>query len=153
MSDDQPERDGPDGALAQFNFLVEFGDGRQGGFQEMSGLDAQEQAVDDRVSHNPVFSASKMPGLVPLGHVTLKRGAIGGGEGFGDWHRAVMLGRVARRAIRIRLRDETGRPVMTWTLANARPTKILGGDEAARGCGEVAIETLEIVCEGIAAEG
>ena len=52
---------GPDSPFSQFNFLVDFGDGRQGGFQEMSGLDAQDQAIDYRVSRNPVFSAQKMP--------------------------------------------------------------------------------------------
>jgi len=140
-------------AFSQFNFLVDFGDGLKGGFQELSGLDAQEQAVDYRVSRSPVFSAQKMPGLVPVGHVTLKRGVIAGGEGFADWHRAVRLGRSEHRTIRIQLRDEHGRPAMTWALAEARPTKIDGGDLAARGGGEVAIETLEIACEGIAAGG
>jgi len=141
-------------AFSQFNFLVDFGDGLKGGFQELSGLDAQEQAIDYRVSRSPVFGARKMPGLVPVGHVTLKRGIIAGdGEAFADWHRAVRLGRSERRTIRIQLRDEHGRPAMTWTLAEARPTKIDGGDMAARGGGEVAIETLEIACEGISAEG
>jgi phage tail-like protein len=150
MSEDQPPREGPDGTFSQFNFLVDFGDGRQGGFQEMSGLDAQAMAIGYRVSRSPVFSAQKMPGIAAPSHVTLKRGVIAGGEGFRDWHRTVRLGRIAPRTIRIRLRDERGRAATTWTLAEARPTKIAGPDNEG-GADDVVIESLEIVCEAIAA--
>lgn len=154
MSRNRARQDKPDDTFSQFNFVVDLGDGRLGGFQEMSGLDAQDPAIDYRVSRNPVFSTMKMPGLAATGHVTLKRGVLAAGEGFAEWRDAVLGGRIAPGTIRIRLRDADRTPVMTWTLTGARPIGILGPDRAAKGGGEVAIETLEIVCERIAsAEG
>ena len=47
--------------------------------------------------------------------------------------------------------DETGAGTMVWTLANAWPTKITGTDLKSDG-NEVAIETIEIVHEGITIE-
>jgi phage tail-like protein len=151
MSEDRTRREGPDGRFSQFNFLVDLGDGREGGFQEMSGLDEQVMAIDYRVSRSPLFSTQKMPSIAALGHVTLKRGAIAGGEGFRDWRQAVLLGRIEPRTIRVRLCDAQRGTVMTWTLAGARPTKIVGADGGAGAAEDVAIEALEIVCEGIAA--
>jgi phage tail-like protein len=150
MSEDRTRREGPDGRFSQFNFLVDLGDGRRGGFQEMSGLDEQVMAIDYRVSRSPHFSSQKVPGLASLGHVTLKRGLIAG-EGFRDWRQAVLLGRIEPRTIRVRLLDAQRGTVMTWTLAGARPTTIVGADGEAGAAEEVAIESLEIVCEGIAA--
>ena len=148
MSDDRTR---PDGPFSQFNFLVDLGDGREGGFQEMSGLDEQIMAIDYRTSRSRDFSAQKMPGIAALGHVTLKRGLIAGGEGFWDWHQAVLLGRIEPRTICVRLRDAERGTAMTWTLAGARPTKIIGAGGEAGSAEHVAIESLEIVCEGIAA--
>ena len=140
----------PDGPFSQFNFLVDLGEGRQGGFQEMSGLDEQITAIEYRTSSNPVFSAQKMPGIAPLGRITLKRGLVAGGEDFRDWGQAVLLGRIEPRTIRVRQHDAERGTVMTWTLAGARPTKIVGADGEAGSAEEVAIESLEIVCESIA---
>ena len=53
-----------------------------------------------------------------------------------------------RVPVTISLLDEAGKPTMVWTLANAWPTKITGTDLKAEG-NEVAIETIEIVHEGL----
>ena len=152
MSDGRTRREGPDDTFSQFNFLVDLGDARAGGFQEMSGLDEQVMAIDYRRSRSPGFSAQKMPGIESLGHLTLKRGLIAGGEGFRDWHQAVLLGRLEPRAIRVRLLDAGRETVMTWTLAGARPTRIVGAGGEAGAAAFVAIESLEIVYESIAAK-
>jgi len=55
---------------------------------------------------------------------------------------------IKRLPVTISLLDETGKPTMVWTLANAWPTKITGTDLKAEG-NEVAIETIEIVHEGL----
>ena len=53
-----------------------------------------------------------------------------------------------RLPITISLLDEAGGTTMVWTLTNAWPTKITGTDLKSDG-NEVAIETIEIVHEGI----
>ena len=142
--------DGPGGRFSQFNFLVDLGDGHQGGFQEMSALGDQVTAIDYHTSRNPGFSTQKMPGIAVFDRITLKRGLIAGGEGLADWHRAVLLGRVEPGTIRIRQLDAQREAITTWTLAGAWPTEIVGGGEAGN-AEDVAIESLEILCQSIAA--
>lgn len=55
---------------------------------------------------------------------------------------------IKRVPVIISLLDETGKPTMVWTLANAWPTKITGTDLKAEG-NEVAVETIEIAHEGL----
>jgi len=65
MSGGKPRQEEGDDPFSQFDFLVDFGGGLEGGFQEMSGL-----------------------GLAGPGQVALKRGAIAGSAWLWDWHRA-----------------------------------------------------------------
>jgi phage tail-like protein len=112
--------------LGQFNFLVDFGDGCEAGFQELSGLDADTR-------------------------VTLKRGVIAGAGSFRRWLAAIRQGRIERRAVTIRLFDEQARlPVMSWTLAGAWPAGISDG-ALASDAEEVAVEALELAYESITA--
>ena len=55
---------------------------------------------------------------------------------------------IKRLPVTISLLDEAGKAVMVWTLTNAWPTKITGTDLKSEG-NEVAIETIEIVHEGL----
>src|SRR4051794_12941410 len=110
----------------QFDFQVDFGGGCEGGFQELSGLDAGPECR----------------------RVTLKRGLVDGAEAFRRWSRAGGRGRYGRRTIIIRLLDEQRRPAMAWALARAWPAKIEGPalDGTAT---DVAIETIELGHDGI----
>jgi hypothetical protein len=54
-------------------------------------------AIDHRTSPNPGFSDRKMPSFAALRRIVLKRRLVAGG-GFWDWHRAILPGRVRRRA-------------------------------------------------------
>ena len=55
---------------------------------------------------------------------------------------------VGKTTVTIRLLDEAGWLAMSWTLTNARPVKITGTDLKAGG-NEVAVESLELMHEGI----
>ena len=54
---------------------------------------------------------------------------------------------IKRVTIEIKLLDERGKPVMSWTLKNAFPTKIVCADLKSDG-NEIAVETLELAHEG-----
>ena len=58
---------------------------------------------------------------------------------------------IERTTITISLLDENGGNTMVWTLKNAWPTKVTGTDLKAEG-NEVAIESIEIVHEGLEIE-
>ena len=55
------------------------------------------------------------------------------------------------QSVAISLLDETGKPTMVWKLANAWPSKVTGTDLKSEGT-EVAIETLELVHDGLTIE-
>jgi phage tail-like protein len=117
-------------------------------FQEISGLDVETQAIEYRPGGSKSFSTIKTPGLQKSGNITLKRGLFANDKRLIDWLNSIKLNRVTRSTITIRLIDDRGRRAMTWTLANAWPTKIAGPNLSAAG-NEVAVETLELAYEGL----
>jgi phage tail-like protein len=89
-----------------------------------------------------------MPGLVKSGNVTMKKGMFKDDLAFWEWYEKIKMNTIARTTITISLLDETGTALMTWVLGNAWPNKISITDLKADS-NEVAIETIEIVHEGI----
>jgi phage tail-like protein len=133
--------------LPKFYFQVKWGD-KEMQFQEVSGLDMQSEEIKYRHGNSPVFSVIKMPGMVKVGNVTMKKGVFKSDNNFWDWFNQIKMNTIQRVPVTISLLDETGRPTMVWTLANAWPTKITGTDLKSEG-NEVAVETIEIAHEGL----
>lgn len=111
-------------------------------------MDLESQIIEYRAGNDPRFSTAKMPGLVKSGNVTMKKGMFTGDNAFWEWYGKIKMNTIARSTITIKLLDEAGSPLMTWSLSNAWPTKITVTDLKAD-ANEVAIETIEIVHEGI----
>lgn len=133
--------------LSNFHFLVEWG-GSKLGFQEVSGLGMEVQVIEYRQGASPEYSPVKMPGQVKYANIILKRGIAAGDNEFFEWWNTLQMNRVERRNITIKLLNEAHEPVVSWRVKNAFPVKVLWGDLKAS-ASEVAIETLEIACEGI----
>ena len=133
--------------LPKFYFQVKW-DSEEMSFQEVSGLDIEAQPIEYRLGDSPEFSTVKMPGIKKSGNVTMKKGVYKGDNKFWDWFSEIKMNTVKRVPVTISLLDEAGAGTMVWTLANAWPTKITGTDLKSDG-NEVAIETIEIVHEGI----
>lgn len=135
--------------LPKFYFQVDFGNEIGSvSFQEISGLDTESQIIEYRHGDSKVFSPIKMPGLVKTGNVTMKKGVFLKDNNFWDWYSEIKMNTIKRQTVTIKLLDEKGNPTMTWTLANAWPTKITGTDLKSDE-NEAAIETLEIAHEGL----
>ncbi|MEO0472518.1 MAG: phage tail protein [Bacteroidota bacterium] len=134
--------------LPKFHFTVDIGDQTDLPFQEVSGLDTETQPIEYRAGNNKVFSTIKMPGIAKFGNVTLKKGIFVKDNKFWDWYNKIKMNTIERVTVTIKLLDEEGNPTMTWTLANAWPTKIQGTDMKSDG-NEVAVETIEIAHEGL----
>jgi phage tail-like protein len=146
-------RDNPYGA---FNFLVSIkghtGDGAPGsvigGFSDVSGLGVDISYSEYR-NGNEVFNTSrKVPNTHKQDDITLKRGLMGSTDAF-EWLKGVRDGVPEPRNIEITLLDEARRPVAIWRVRNAQPKKWSGPTLAAKGGGEVAMEELHLVHEGI----
>ncbi|GAB2911200.1 MAG TPA: phage tail protein [Rheinheimera sp.] len=147
MADDGSTQSTSVWPLPKFYFQVKW-DSEVMSFQEVSGLDVEAQIIEYRAGDNPVFSATKMPGLKKSGNVTMKKGVYKSDNKFWAWFSQIKMNTIKRLPITISLLDEAGGTTMVWTLTNAWPTKITGTDLKSDG-NEVAIETIEIVHEGI----
>jgi phage tail-like protein len=147
MADD-PKKNYP---LPKFHFLLEWG-GARIGFTEVSGLDFETEVIEYREGSSPTYNKTKQPGLTKFSNVTLKRGTfLGDFEFFEQWKKTQLFqeGKEQfRRDVVIRLLDEEHMPVISWSLAKAWPSKIQSTDLKAD-ANEVAIETMELVHEGL----
>lgn len=133
--------------MPKFRFEVDLGTELKGvAFQEVSGMDVENQIIEYRKSNSPLFSAEKMPGIKKYGNVTMKRGVFVNDNSFWNWHKEVSMNVIKRRTVLIKLLDEGGKVTMQWQLDNAWPTKITSTDLKSDG-NEVAIDTVEIAHE------
>ena len=146
-------RDNPYGA---FNYLVALGgdqgDGSIGtiigGFSDVSGLGIDISYSEYRNGSEKFNTARKIPNTHKLDDITLKRGIVGSDDLF-TWLSGVRDGTADPRQVTITLLDEARNSVATWVLRNAQPKKWAGPTLAAKGGGEVAMEELHFVHEGI----
>jgi phage tail-like protein len=133
--------------MPKFRFEVDLGTELKGvPFQEVSGMDVENQIIEYHKSNSPLYSAEKTPGIVKYGNVTMKRGVFVNDNTFWDWHDEITMNTIKRRTVIIKLLDEKGKVTMKWTLTNAWPTKITSTDLKSDG-NEVAVNTLEIAHE------
>lgn len=135
--------------FAAFNFLVVIDGVTTAGFSECSGLSMQTDPIEYREGNEP-NTVRKLPGLKKFGNITLKRGFTKGTE-LWDWRKRVLDGETLRCSGSITLLNEARQPVVRWTISEAWPSKLDGPSFNAKN-NEVAIETLEIVVEGVALE-
>jgi len=133
--------------LPKFYYQVKW-DSNLMSFQEVSGLDIEAQPIEYRHGDSKDFSTIKMPGIKKTGNVTMKKGVFKSDNKFWDWFNQIKMNTIKRVPVTISLLDEGGSATMTWTLANAWPTKITGTDLKSDG-NEVAVESIEIAHEGL----
>jgi phage tail-like protein len=146
-------RENPYGA---FNFIVTLGgsqgDGAEGtiigGFSDVSGLGVDLSYSEYRNGNEKFNTSRKVPNTHKLDDVTLKRGLVGSDDLF-SWLKGVREGTADPRTVTITLLDEARNGVATWSLRNAQPKKWAGPTLAAKGGGEVSMEELHLVHEGI----
>jgi phage tail-like protein len=146
-------RNNPYGA---FNYTVALG-GDQGtgdvgayvgGFSDVSGLGVDVSYSEYRNGNEAFNTVRKVQNTHKNDDVTLKRGLIGSGDLFA-WLKEVRDGTADSRTVTITLMDEARNPVASWVLRNAQPKKWSGPTLAAKGGGEIAMEELHLVHEGI----
>ncbi len=144
-------RQNPFGA---FNYLVSLNDKNDdatdvfGGFSDVSGLGMDVSYSEYRNGNEKFNTVRKIPNTHKLDDVTLKRGLVGQTKLF-EWIKAVADGAYAPTNVTVTLLDEARQTVATWVLRNAQPKKWTGPTLAAKGGGEVAMEELHLVHEGI----
>lgn len=134
--------------MSKFHFQVEWG-GTTIGFTEVSGLDVETEVIEYRDGASPDYSKIKMPGMQKFSNITMKRGTFKSNNEFYEWWNSIEMNQVIRRDITVSLLNEEHEPVVIWKVKNAWPAKITSTDLKADG-NEVAIESIELVHEGLA---
>jgi phage tail-like protein len=151
--------------VGAFRFVLELGFLEVAGFSECTGLQLEtsifEYAEGGRNSHMLRF-----PERGSVGNITLKRGVAtgAGADALFDWHKDVMHGTFSvddnpntrpgdpdedlDRQVAILLMDEAGNEVRRWRLRRPLPVKWVG-PELKGTANELAMETLELACEGV----
>ena len=132
-----------------FNFLVEIDGVTVAGFSECSGLSNETDAIEYREGKEDI-TVRKLPGLVKYSNITLKRGFTQSKE-LWQWRKQVLDGKTQRRSGTVTLLDEARKPALRWNFREGWPRKLDGPTLNAK-TNEVAIETLEIVHEGLKLE-
>jgi phage tail-like protein len=130
-----------------FNFLVEIAGVTVAGFSEADLPEGRIEVVAYRDGSDKVSSARLLPGRVEYGPLVLRRGFAGDATLF-QWWQGVAQGTLDRRNVSVILLDEQRQEVARWNLHRAWPAKWAAPSLRALG-NEVAIETLELVHEGI----
>jgi phage tail-like protein len=135
-----------DDPYAQFNFLIELGESFTAGFTEASGLTAESDVIEYRLSSAPP-TPKKLPGILKYGNITLKRGYTQE-DTLWKWRKTTLDRKTERRDGAIVLQDEAGDEVMRWTFRNGWLSKYEGPSLNST-TNEAAIESIEIVHEGL----
>ena len=142
------KRDRP---FAQFNFLVDLGDGTtdgaDAGFQEMSNIGMEVTVSEYRNGNSKENSTQKITGMNKATDVTMKRGVIGSLNLY-QWLDDIRNGNQnALRTVTISLQNEDHTQVVqTWKLLRARIIKHISGPFNAKGT-DVAMEELTLAYE------
>jgi phage tail-like protein len=142
------KRDRP---FAQFNFLVDLGDGNtdgaDAGFQECSNVGMEVTVAEYRNGNDAENGVHKITGLNKATDVTLKRGVIGSARLY-NWLNAIRNGDENQlQTVRITLQSEDHlSTVATWVLKRARIIKYVSGPFNAKGT-DVAMEELTLAYE------
>jgi phage tail-like protein len=130
-----------------YNFKLEIDGISRNGFRECSGLDVTSDPIDYREGTDKAYSPRKLPGQSKYSNIVLKSG-ITDDHSLWDWRKKVIDGKTERKHGSIVLMDESGEEKLRWNFVDGWPTKWSGPSFNAT-ANEVAVETLEIVHEGV----
>lgn len=131
----------------KYNYKVLLDNSEEAGFSEVSSPDITSEPVEYREGNMTGKTAGKQPGILKYGNVTLKRG-VTESQVFVAWMKDIQDGKAPRKTVVITLMDDEMNEVASWQLEKAWPTKYTGTDMNATS-NEVAIESLELVTEGV----
>ena len=131
----------------KYNYKVLLDNTEEAGFNEVSAPDITSDPVEYREGNMAGRTPGKQPGLMKYSNVTLKRGTTES-QVFVEWMKEIQDGKHTRKTMVITLMDDEMNEVASWQLEKCWPTKYSAPDFNATS-NEVAIESLELVTEGV----
>lgn len=138
--------------LPVYNYRVSIGD-LAIGVSEISGLSVGYELVTYQHGLSFIMGDKLIPGMSETVKLTMKRGIAQKNEVLTRWFADTYAAssKSTTRDILIDLCDEAGAPIVSWKVQGALPVKIDAPTFDANS-NEVAIETIEIIAQGIEIE-
>ena len=125
-----------------FKFRIAIDGITEGGFSEVSGIQATTQVEEFREGGQNMF-VHKIPKETKFENLTLKKG-LADADTLYKWHRDVISGKFDRKKIDIfMLKDHSDEIAHTWSYQDAFPVK-WSGPELKSDSNAIAFETIEI---------
>jgi phage tail-like protein len=143
--------------LPVYNYKVEI-DGVAIAFSEVSGLAIgfetttfkQSPTASGKVGPQILY----MPSQPTVVNITLKKGLVRGGSisTLYTWINSTAINQIQKKDIVVRLMDEAGNAVISWTVINAFPTK-LDAPTFDANSNDVAVESMSLTADGVTVVG
>jgi phage tail-like protein len=130
-----------------FNFAVEIDSLVVGGFNEISGVEAETEVQEYREGGVNEFVHKRAGPIKYASNLVLKRG-ISEAAGLWSWYADVMQGKIERKTVSIVLLDSACEEKRRWSFQRAYPVKWVGPSLRAV-TGEVAVESVELAHDGL----
>lgn len=127
--------------------------GIKGYFTEISGIGSEHKVVSQKVVQDGKEAEIKTAGRLEWTDITVKKG-LTTDMAFWKWREMVVHGELdkARQPCTITMYDRSYKPIVTWNLINAWPSKISGISVKADS-NDFVVEEMVITHEGIKREG
>jgi len=138
------------GPLRNNRFLLEIDNVARAGFSSASLPANSTEVIEYREGNDKRPTVRKLTSLNEYGNLTLEGGTARDAMALYEWRKLVENGKLgeARTTIAVVLQDEEGQSKARWEFRKAWPREYDAPDLEGTG-NEVAIESLEIVCEGM----
>ena len=139
--------------LPVYNYKVDIGKDTIA-FSEVSGLNIAYETTVYKESSTEAGKASpkvfRMPSQASNTTLTLKKGLVPSKSqaALYDWINTIKINQVEKKDITISLCDETGKPIVSWTVTNAFPTK-LDVPTFDANSNDAAIESMELMADDV----
>ena len=139
--------------LPVYNFRVEIGADAVA-FSDVSGLSIHYDVTTFKESltggASPGPRIVHMPAQPQPVNVTMKKGVarVSSAAALYGWIKTVALNQVEKKDVVVRLCDEQGKPIISWKIVNAFPTKLDAPSFDAKS-NEVAVESMELRADAI----
>lgn len=131
-----------------FNFIIEIDNAPVAAFSEVDALTADGNVIEYREGEDGDRAFRKLQGLRKFGQITLKRGYTASPD-LWSWWQSIRRGDAHRKSGIILFLNKAREPILKWAIKEAWINKWEGPAMNAT-TNEVAIEALEVLCEGVA---
>ena len=131
--------------IGNFNFKVEIEGVTQGAFSRVDGVESKTEVVEYQDGEDIILR--KRPGRTSYSNIVLSRGYVNSEE-LWNWRKAVIDGKIERKAGSIILSGDDGSEIMRYNFFEGWPCRWSWGVLDGKGDG-TAVEEIEIALERI----